>query len=111
MMHPRDQTPRSAETPEPGWYRVRQVKGGPWVPAQIVCDDGFWLAFIAGEPTSAIAYREPWSVPRLEWIAFAPRITEAEHAAMLQETRGREPGSPLSDPDAPIDWTRGKPLF
>lgn len=107
----RDQTPRSAETPEPGFYRTRQVKGGPWLPAQIVCDNGMWLAFIGGEPTSKIAYAEPWRVPRLEWIAFSPRISEDEHAAMLQEMRSRDAGSPLSDPAEPIDWSRGEPLF
>jgi hypothetical protein len=41
--------------PEPGWFRLRLVRGGWQVPCQIVHQDGLWWAIVDGEAKAANA--------------------------------------------------------
>lgn len=99
MSHNRDQAPRNADTPIPGFYRVRRGRGGAYVPAEIVCNHGLWSVFLADQPTGP-SNPEPWLVPHMEWVAFGARITEDEHAEMMKL------GTPHS-----IDWNNAAPIF
>lgn len=100
------------EPPAPGYYRVRLVKGGPWVPARVYipCPVDPWfghhierprwlLADVDGKPTDPqfVTLR---NARRLE------RITEEEWA-LLTETaqwaRHYAPDEPVANPKAPID--------
>lgn len=47
-MHSEWTAPRSSAKPEPGYFELRLVKGGPLVGARIVCDNGLWSAWIDG---------------------------------------------------------------
>ena len=42
--------PRHVDKPEPGFFEMRLVKGGPLVGARIVHEDGLWSAWIDGAP-------------------------------------------------------------
>jgi len=41
--------------PQAGLYKCRLVRGGPWVPVVIRCDDGVWSATVNGEPADPVA--------------------------------------------------------
>lgn len=76
--------PRHDGHPECGWFKMKLVRGGPWVPARI------WMTRetdpLTGELTAPEEYhcevdgdrRDPASV----WTHLVP-ISKAEHAALL----------------------------
>ena len=105
------QTPRPSDTPQLGYYRSRLVKGGPWVPARIMQTDGLWMVLMGGEPTQAAAAADPWTVRRMEWVAFSPAITEAEYLELLTAYRAATGDHPFADATAPVDWRQGKPIY
>lgn len=96
--------------PVPGCYRVRLVKRGPWVPAKIVYLAGLWLVLLAGEPTGE-PQRDPWKVRRMGWVAFGKPIDDDAYAQMIAERRDMGRGDLAADPNAPVDWLNGKPVF
>lgn len=98
-----DRTPRPVDVPVPGFFRVRMAKGGPWVPARIMHEDGLWLVLIDGEQTSAAAMAEPWKVPRMEWVAFSNRIDEAQYRTLLTARQALPADHPLKDATRPVD--------
>lgn len=106
-----DRTPRAADTPTPGFYRVRMVKGGPWVPARIMHEDGMWLVLIDGEPTASVAMADPWKVPRMEWVAFANRLDEGQYRALLEARRALPDDHPLKDPRRPVSLRAADSLY
>jgi hypothetical protein len=87
--------PRHEIEPHAGWYKVRLVKGGPFVPAEIwldqviddetgeLADDELLFATVNGQPAD----------PMKIWLSCRP-ISQAEFDAM---TRG-EIGAGSSDP-------------
>lgn len=80
-----NEPPRPSNQPTVGYFKTK-VRGR-WLPAEIVCNFGAWSVFIAGNPTAPEGMAEPWAVPEMERIAFSPRITAAEHAAMMADLR------------------------
>ena len=72
----RQEPSRLVWPPSPGTFKLRLVRGGPWVPAEIVHLDGMWQAVIAGEP------RRPHADPVLadgvervwSWAVAIPRF-------------------------------------
>lgn len=49
------QKPRRVDEPEPGFFELSLVRGGPKVAGQIVHEDGRWHAVIDGQPFPAMA--------------------------------------------------------
>ena len=115
------QSPRALAKPEPGFYRVRLIRGGPWVAARIsygpppdpetgepLDRSWFWTVEIDGQ-----LYADPspsWrraGVDRV-WL-FGEKITEAEYdylLAMRHHAVTHEPALPAAQPDKPVDLLR-----
>lgn len=80
-----EEPPMHDGCPEAGWYKMRQVKGGPWEPVTIWCDreideetgelasDEVMLADVFGEPGDAYAI----------WTYLTP-ISREEHDQIFQ---------------------------
>lgn len=94
---------------QPGWYRRRLVRGGPFVAVAItmeqpVDEDGE----LCGDETLAAWIGGNWRDPHEEWTYCAGQpITEAEFRFM--EARARHaaqnvPLSPFAAPRRPVDW-------
>ena len=103
--------------PEPGWWMVRLVRGGPEVPAAIlrveVADEpgnprqdrsSYLAAFIGGEP---VALSDVWE-------RKGRTITEAEYKFQLADARwakAHAPHEPKADPTRQIELSALKPIF
>jgi hypothetical protein len=70
--------PRRSDTPKPGFYLLRVVRGGPWVGASISFDaDAGWSVMLDGETQGPSL--DPWSLPNMERVHWGGReSTEAE---------------------------------
>lgn len=101
----------STDQREPGFYRSRLVRGGPWVPHRIMEADGYWLLLRNGVPTSAAAMSSYHDVPGMERMIYARAITEGEYAALLAAAASAADGHPLADPSAPVDLRRAPSLY
>jgi hypothetical protein len=97
--------PRRSDTPEPGFYLLRLVKGGPWVGAEIRCQDGQWRVMVDGDWQGPVA--DPWSLPNLERVHWGGRTTtESEVRYRLARKRHAiidAPNSPAANPRRPVD--------
>ena len=98
-------------SPDPGYYATKLVRGGPEVACRIICADGWWVCFVNGAPTSETAEREPFRVPRMEWIATSRPISEVEYEAILTAAAAAQPGEPLASPDRPVNWRDAPSLY
>jgi hypothetical protein len=92
---------RNPQSPQPGYYAVKMVKGGVECAAQIGCTDGVWWAKINDKP-----HGEPSADPQLAngvqfvWLRARP-VTENEHRFLLARYEWNvqhKPGSPFADP-------------
>ena len=108
--------PRAIVKPEPGWFRTRMVRKGPWVPARIYCEPAtdpltgelmerpaMLLAEINGRPC------EPERVWQFCWP-----ITEDEYRFMLANIAWAEqhaPRDPAANPERAIDLNAIGSLF
>lgn len=96
------QPPRRIDVPEPGAFKLRMVRGGPWIAARISHAMGFWSASIGGEPCGCRhpdpAYAD--GVSRI-WES-AVRIDQAEYDALLR--------SPPITPELPINLGAMPPI-
>ena len=102
--------PETTQDPQPGWYKRRLVRGGPWVPARIwlyseVDDAGELLApeILQAECNGA------WADPDDLWSYVAANpITEAEFkflSATIEWTQTNAPQEPMANPRQAVDWT------
>lgn len=109
--------------PEPGFYKIRLVKGSPWAPVLIYqpcpvepeCEHFNWLdrararphldVLIDGQPTRrSLLDLWPWCHP----------ITEAEYRHMrdlAEWARQWAPHEPAANPAAPIDLHHQPSIF
>ena len=103
-MNRRQEPPRRIDQPEPGFFRIRLVRHGPFVPARIAHRLGFWTAEINGAPAGE-AHVDPAFADAVYRIwTTGTRITEAEYRNML--------GQPsVLDPAQPIDIGAQPPVF
>ncbi len=91
------------DRPQPGFYRTRLVKGGPWVAARIWWDDSIQdrpamlLGEVAGEEADA------WSLwPRV----VGQQIAENEYRFMTADAdwcRQNAPDEPQANPRRAVD--------
>lgn len=111
-----------AGDPVPGWYRMRLVRHGPWVPARIgfehpldfdtgtedLSSAPVWHTFIDGK-----LVREPNADPAIAgvfrvWMHGEP-ISETEYLYMVANAdyaRKHAPSEPQARPKEPIDFTK-----
>ncbi len=108
------EAPRAIDKPEPGFFELRLVKGGPYVPARIMCDGGMWSAEIDGEqcgapdaePAAAAGVYRIWTAGR--------RITEPEYSYRLSLKAWaiqNDPRHPAARPTEAIDLRTFDSLF
>ena len=112
MPRPTDQ--RRPDVPMTGYFRIRLVRGGPFVAASIdITADGLWRVMVNGEPSAACA--EPWDCPGMERVWFyGHRIDHAEHdylVALSAHARAHDATHPLAQPGRPIDLHAMAPIY
>lgn len=108
------EAPRDVARPEPGYFRLRLVRHGPWVPARIVRrPDGQWQAIVNGE--SYRADPDPGRAPWVFRIWHGGRVIDrAAYLEMLRVkgwAQAHQPDHPAANPRKPIDLTAAPPLF
>lgn len=106
MAHDRAQVARRVDLPETGFFRVRLVRGGPWVAAELRQDGaGRWQAWVDGQPREP-AHPDPAQADFVFHVwHYGERITESEHAFLLAQAahaRVHEPDSPAANPTRAI---------
>jgi hypothetical protein len=99
--------------PVPGFYEIRLVRKGPFVPARIVHEDGLWSAVINGQESHKNA--DPYEVPMIHRIWPCERTITEDRYAYLNDLRvwaiANDPKHPAANPRTPIDLTELKPLW
>lgn len=102
---------RHIDTPQPGFWMVRLVKGGPEVPAAIQWE---LTRHEPGNPTNRME-RSPILTARIQgeivpvemvWLRRGRPITEAEFRFQIADTEWAKtyaPAEPKANPKAPID--------
>ena len=74
--------PLRADHPEPGWYRVRRYKGGPWSPVAFVQRGDVIVPIIDGVELAGVGFL---------WVdACSNPTSEAEYLAKLAGTPYRD---------------------
>lgn len=108
-------TPRSVDTPEPGFFRMRLVRGGPWVAAELRRDaDGAWTALIDGVPSQPSSPDPAVAADVFRIWHGAEAVTASEHAYLIERAawaRQHSPDSPEATPRQPIRLGRLPPVF
>jgi hypothetical protein len=108
-----DDQARRVWPPEPGYFRLRLVKGGWPVGARIgKTEDGLWQAEVDGKlhhpnwnPAYARMVSDIWHYgERIDQATYQRLIDQAAHA------RAHDPGHPAADPYTPIDRAKLKPI-
>lgn len=86
-------TPRQIDQPQPGYYKTKRVRGGPWVPARIWIDDAEQIQCKRdGEMVDAL---EAWPFLRPITIRqFAKLTAAARHDAKTPVDLTKEPAKP-----------------
>lgn len=77
--------------PEAGWFRMRRVKGGPFVPVQIVCERD--LDDETGElaaPERLVAIFDGTRCPAWSVWTYVEPISRAEYLALVERARTDE---------------------
>lgn len=94
--------PRRIDQPEPGCFKMRLVRKGPWVGARITHGMGLWSAAIGGQPCGA-PHPDPFGAEGVSrvWETGTP-ITTAQYDALL--------ASPPATPTLAIDLGAMPPI-
>ena len=97
--------PRRSDTPSPGFYLLRLVRGGPWVGACIAHGPDGWTVMIDGDTQGPAT--DPWSLANMEKVHYYGReTTESEVAFRVGVKRWAEiydPGHRAANPRRKID--------
>lgn len=100
------QAPRAINQPEPGYFLMRLIKGGPHVPAQICRNDsGVWWAVVNGQGHAA--HTDPALAPLVFTIWHSGQEIDRatyEHRLKLKEwAEKHHPDHPAAKPREKID--------
>lgn len=110
----------TSDTPHPGFYKMRLVKGGPFVPCRVwfneperdeagdLMDDECLMMSINGEFINGQLMGERWI-----WLMGNP-ISEAEYRFMLDDAEHAKEwrrDDPKATPTKAIDLHNMKPIF
>lgn len=94
-------TPRHDGDPQPGYYRARMVKGGPFVPVRIWLDQS--IDADTGEltaPEELRAERNGWPIaPEAVWLSCRP-VTQQDFHALVEAHAAEDV---MAATHAPID--------
>lgn len=117
---------RDISNPEPGLFRIRLVKGGPWVAARITHGPArdpvtgesldrspMWVGEIAGKPTGPAAPCPHAAGIFQIWERGEPiTIAEYRHLCAVKDHADRyAPDMPEANPRRPIDLNLVRPVF
>ncbi len=93
--------PRHDDDPQCGFYQMRRVKGGPWVPVRIfvVRDIEAETGDLEGPERLVAEINGEWTQPGSIWTHLRP-ISRADYAALLARI-ALNPA--LADPTKPIN--------
>ena len=101
---------RRVDKPEPGCFLVRQIKGGPRVPARICFDGRVWWAEVSGVRMSD-PQEEPFAAAWVDRIWHGgTEITQMEHDRLLGRI-AKDPHHPARTPGKKLDVATLPPLF
>lgn len=105
------QRPRMIGEPRPGFFRVRLVKGGPWVPARILrpCPIDPTCGYpLDRSPRDLVAEVDGRPVPLDRVWLFGTEIDWPEWARLssITDAERHVPDSPLANPTQRIDLMR-----
>lgn len=115
--------PRRIDDVRPGHYRVRRVRNGPWIAAEIIVDNGMVFVTEDGTPSfeglrlteladiivEATVDGEAFRHPVLRCLWFGVPIDRAEYQHLITLAawaRQNAPSHPAANPDKPIDMGR-----
>ena len=115
-MNPRhQQEPRRVDQPEAGYFRVRLVRGGPWVAAKIEQDaEGRWAASIDGQLQDPTNLDPALAKGVFQIWHYGTRIPEPEYEWMLavaSHARIHKPDAPEANPTRRINIAHEPPPF
>ena len=105
---------------QPGFFKVRLVRGGPWVAAELIIaggrlattEDGcpvfapIWLAELPDLLVEATMEGEAFRHPLFRLLYFGVRIDETEYRHLLATAawaRKHSPRNPAANPTKPVD--------
>ena len=108
-----NEMPRAVWPPEPGFFKLRLVRGGWQVPARIVCGgDGLWFAIIDG--VSFQPAEDPLHAPGIDKIWHGGTVTtesDYDYLNALRDAAKRwQPQHPACNPDKPINPSLLRPI-
>ena len=99
------------DAPQPGWYKRRLVRGGPFVPARVwmfqpVDDEGD----LCGDEVLQCECNGKFADPELqwEWLRQTP-ITESDFnylTAAIAWTKENAPDEPMANAREAVDWIK-----
>lgn len=112
--------PQRIDEIEPGFFRLRHVRNGPWIAARVELVGGLVRLTQDAKPPScecstaeyadlvvaAVIEGEAFSHPIIRCLWFGVRIAEAEYQHMLRVAawaRANAPAHPLANPGKPVD--------
>lgn len=102
--------PRRIDLPEKGFYKLRLIRRGLWVPVMLWRWRGVWYAVVDGRTHRVDGVRlDPYEV----W-PFVQRVSHWEYAFQKKRARwAREhaPEHPAATPNQAIDRRKLKPLI
>jgi len=121
------EAPRQVDQPEPGFFKIREVRGGPYVAARIYHEPArdpqtgewldrspWWRAEINGRPCGN-ASPDPIKADGVMRIwTFGVRINKREYEHLLNVknwAKRHRPDLPEANPRAQIDLNKMKPIF
>ncbi len=109
---------RQINSPEPGFYQRRMVRGGVWVPVAIWIEDGDRCpetGALMSDQVIRCTLAGETADPFAEWLHCCDRpISKAEHdylLALIRHADQHEPDAPEANRRAAIDLNSMKPLF
>jgi hypothetical protein len=101
------------DQPEPGLFRCRLVRRGPWVPAAIRHEAGLWWAELNGERLEAAA--DPAHAPKVFEIWLSGHVIDRAEYEHMQRVRGfaerYAPAHPGAKPREPIVLAQLPPVY
>jgi hypothetical protein len=101
---------RQLDTPEAGYFLLRLVRRGPFVPCAITNIFGLWQAVINGE-TMEPAHEDPIQATGVcrVWNYHRERINRVEYDRLLGLKKN--PAHPANNPQQAVDVGAMAPLF
>jgi hypothetical protein len=102
---------RRIDQPEPGYYKMRLRRGGPWVGVRIAFDQ-------SGDPRAEVDGRSDWpDGSPIDAFAIWPYVRVSDQGEFEFLARWREwalahaPEHPAARPFEPIDYSKLPPRF